>query len=367
MKRFAIGFIHLLVFTFGIILATESEANQGPMLKCMEPYIARINSAAVQVRGTNSCEKPIILTIYTGKYSTLTNCYTGNECSVGVKWKLRPQYERRFCMKFAYPLLSKQECYPATSMRAQKAKRFENGEHCTRGMKLVRNRGNKNFYDITGRNTCKKSVVVFALFGNNQHVKGFCQPNSNCFVRLSADEAGTLTGHCTEIVVGPRVGGICLKRDQPSSSSSPARQTQEEVNPAALEAALRLSRRDRQDVQRSLAILGYSTGGIDGIFGRMTRIALSKWQVKAGLSATGYLAKESLQALRSESNRADAARSGTDRTGIQPAPTTSSPSVKSSAERAKVDDDGCQLDIQGKIVPEQSFNCDLKALRKKIF
>lgn len=55
------------------------------------------------------------------------------------------------------------------------------------------------------------------------------------------------------------------------------------------EEALGLSRDARREIQRDLSILDYNTRGIDGIFGRGTRAAITEWQKESGFEQTGYL------------------------------------------------------------------------------
>ncbi|PKP68720.1 MAG: hypothetical protein CVT82_14210 [Alphaproteobacteria bacterium HGW-Alphaproteobacteria-4] len=55
------------------------------------------------------------------------------------------------------------------------------------------------------------------------------------------------------------------------------------------EEALALSRDQRREVQRQLALLGYDPNGIDGLFGRGTRTALTAWQRANAFEANGYL------------------------------------------------------------------------------
>ncbi|MGO4852049.1 peptidoglycan-binding domain-containing protein [Phaeovulum sp. W22_SRMD_FR3] len=55
------------------------------------------------------------------------------------------------------------------------------------------------------------------------------------------------------------------------------------------EIALTLGREQRREIQRGLTLIGYSTKGIDGLFGPGTRAAIRSWQVKNGYAATGYL------------------------------------------------------------------------------
>ena len=61
------------------------------------------------------------------------------------------------------------------------------------------------------------------------------------------------------------------------------------ADPAAVEAALGLSREQRQEVQVALTALGHDTRGADGILGRNSRAELSQWQQAAGEEASGYL------------------------------------------------------------------------------
>lgn len=70
--------------------------------------------------------------------------------------------------------------------------------------------------------------------------------------------------------------------------------------PEAREDALDLTREDRRDVQRFLTILGFDTGGVDGIFGPATREAIADWQRARSLRPTGYLGPRTLQTLRGE-------------------------------------------------------------------
>ncbi len=65
--------------------------------------------------------------------------------------------------------------------------------------------------------------------------------------------------------------------------------TPPEPTPEDIEKALRLTRAARKDIQRDLTVLGYDTRGIDGLFGRGTRGAISDWQEDQGLEHTGYL------------------------------------------------------------------------------
>ena len=65
----------------------------------------------------------------------------------------------------------------------------------------------------------------------------------------------------------------------------------------AAEAALRLNRDQRREIQRALTLLDFETRGIDGIFGRGTRAAISAFQEEEGFEVTGYLTREQIRRL----------------------------------------------------------------------
>ena len=63
------------------------------------------------------------------------------------------------------------------------------------------------------------------------------------------------------------------------------------------ERLLSLSYDERREVQRRLTALGYRTYGVDGSFGRNTRLALAEWQRDEGLRASGYLTADQFRLL----------------------------------------------------------------------
>lgn len=69
------------------------------------------------------------------------------------------------------------------------------------------------------------------------------------------------------------------------------------------EADLALSRDERREVQRDLSLLGYNTRGIDGIFGRGTRGAVTEWQNANNLTASGYLESDQIARLDAQAER----------------------------------------------------------------
>ncbi|MDQ0455888.1 hypothetical protein QO005_002228 [Rhizobium paknamense] len=68
----------------------------------------------------------------------------------------------------------------------------------------------------------------------------------------------------------------------------------------AIEEAL-LDRGARREVQGRLTVLGFKTGGTDGVFGNNTRLAISRWQTVVGAPDSGYLSFDQLQRLRADS------------------------------------------------------------------
>lgn len=69
------------------------------------------------------------------------------------------------------------------------------------------------------------------------------------------------------------------------------------------EAALNLDRDARRAIQRDLVVLGYDTGGIDGIFGRGTRAAIGRWQRKTDLKVSGYLTGNQVVRLNKQATK----------------------------------------------------------------
>lgn len=55
------------------------------------------------------------------------------------------------------------------------------------------------------------------------------------------------------------------------------------------EEALGLTRDQKRAIQRNLTLIGFDTQGVDGIFGRLTRSAISEWQRAIGAPVTAFL------------------------------------------------------------------------------
>ncbi|MEO1307607.1 MAG: peptidoglycan-binding domain-containing protein [Pseudomonadota bacterium] len=72
------------------------------------------------------------------------------------------------------------------------------------------------------------------------------------------------------------------------------------------EEALSLDREARREIQRNLTILDFEPRGIDGIFGRGTRGAVERFQVKSGFPKTGYLTELQISRLALQAERRSA-------------------------------------------------------------
>lgn len=69
------------------------------------------------------------------------------------------------------------------------------------------------------------------------------------------------------------------------------------------ERALNLTRAERRAVQENLTLLGFDTRGVDGVFGRGSRAAISDWQRRQGLEPHGYLDASQIAALQRQADR----------------------------------------------------------------
>jgi uncharacterized caspase-like protein len=67
--------------------------------------------------------------------------------------------------------------------------------------------------------------------------------------------------------------------------------------PEEVERSIGLTRQGRSRVQLALTLLGYETGGTDGVLGPKSRRAVTDWQTDQGETATGYLTSKQHAAL----------------------------------------------------------------------
>ncbi|MBT8459089.1 MAG: peptidoglycan-binding protein [Boseongicola sp.] len=69
------------------------------------------------------------------------------------------------------------------------------------------------------------------------------------------------------------------------------------------EKALELNRDQRREIQRDLTLLEFNTRGIDGIFGRGTRAAITAWQRTNNIAETSYLDRDQITRLDAQAER----------------------------------------------------------------
>lgn len=79
---------------------------------------------------------------------------------------------------------------------------------------------------------------------------------------------------------------------------TPAPITPAPTTAAGVEAALGLTRTDRILLQQQLTSLGYDAGVADGLWGRNTRNAISRWQSANKFTGSGYVTSEQVQLIR---------------------------------------------------------------------
>lgn len=79
------------------------------------------------------------------------------------------------------------------------------------------------------------------------------------------------------------------------------------------------------NIQRALNAFGFDAGTPDGLFGKRTRAAISRYQLRRGDEASGYLTATQRAELLQAYARLGAANSGTVFAPVQPAPGTADP------------------------------------------
>jgi hypothetical protein len=129
------------------------------------------------------------------------------------------------------------------------------------------------------------------------------------------------------------------------------------------EDALALTRSQRIEVQRRLALAGFNPRGIDGVFGLRTRGAITDFQTAWGFPATGYLEPSLLDDLTKRTEDAYQAWRH------QMAARNTAPEVAPAArERTSAIGEGegkCARDAIGRIVERQSLACDIAGFAEK--
>lgn len=132
----------------------------------------------------------------------------------------------------------------------------------------------------------------------------------------------------------------------------------------ASEEVLALTRAQRADVQRRLALAGFDPRGFDGVFGPRTRQAIADFQAAWGFPATGYLDSAAHADLEARTDEAYAALAS--RAASEPSAAPALAPVARERQVAANETGGCARDDRGRIIERQSFGCDLKGLAEQV-
>ncbi|MEM9139072.1 MAG: peptidoglycan-binding protein, partial [Pseudomonadota bacterium] len=136
---------------------------------------------------------------------------------------------------------------------------------------------------------------------------------------------------------------------------------------ALAEAELDLNRATRRGLQRRLTLIGYDSGGVDGIFGPKTRNAIADFQVAENLQPTGFIGPELKKAIEQRSRtrynkwRARQRQMAKKAREAPPRPVVATVQVPA-ARRIPA----CRRDSLGRIALNQGFSCDLTYLKEDI-
>lgn len=96
-----------------------------------------------------------------------------------------------------------------------------------------------------------------------------------------------------------------VSRDTAAQSASMSDEALKgEASSAETEAALKLTAKDRRELQRRLTLAGFKPGKPSATFGPSQRSAIKEWQTTRSVAATGFLAPLQLKALRAQTEPA---------------------------------------------------------------
>lgn len=129
-----------------------------------------------------------------------------------------------------------------------------------------------------------------------------------------------------------------------------------------VETSLALTRAERRTIQRRLAMAGHDPGSPDGVFGPMTREAITAYEKQWGFPEDGYIDRAMLNSLVERSEPAYAVwaeeqkahkRRSRQATRVRPAPAPA-------ARQAAAAPGDCARKSDGSVVGYQSVGCDLR-------
>jgi hypothetical protein len=163
------------------------------------------------------------------------------------------------------------------------------------------------------------------------------------------------------------LGRIGLDRDPRLAERDSRRTLVDPKAAAAAEAGLDLSRRQRRELQRRLALAAHDPRLVDGIFGPATRAAITGWQIAAGLPPTGYLDTQAVALLEGQTEdryrewrQAERSRDRS-RQRMQTAAVSSPMPSATPAGAGR-----CQRTRSGEIAYGQNVLCDFRGLRENV-
>ena len=117
------------------------------------------------------------------------------------------------------------------------------------------------------------------------------------------DRGDKVTGYVTEAQLRVLLRGAVV--------TPPEDEDEVGTSPVAVEAALKLTRTQRVEIQRQLSALGFDAGVADGLWGAKTRGAIKSWQRANRQAQTGYVTAAQVKLLASQAGSA-APSPGTD-------------------------------------------------------
>ena len=107
------------------------------------------------------------------------------------------------------------------------------------------------------------------------------------------DRGVKVTGYVTEAQLRLLLRGTVIT--PPDEGSPPGT-----LSAVETEAALRLTRSQRTEIQRQLTAIGYDAGVADGLWGSRTRAAISAWQKANRRAQTGYVTTAQVKLIASQ-------------------------------------------------------------------
>lgn len=109
------------------------------------------------------------------------------------------------------------------------------------------------------------------------------------------DRKEKVTGYVTEAQVKVLLRGVVVT---PPDDVDPGTLT-----PAEIEAALKLTRTQRVEIQKQLTALGYEAGVADGLWGAKTRVAIKGWQKANKKTQTGYVTAAQVRLIADQAGK----------------------------------------------------------------